>query len=262
MAQKNSSGYPKLGPLYVKMTTGRTDGAVVGFDGARDIFGALSITSQFKVALHLTNSTSSDDKLMQWLTNSGITDDTIKNAYYDFYCAEAVIPGATFEVTEEAGSRQGIIERIPTRRIYTPITLTFYVDKDYNLIRLFEEWMNFINPIYGSGGNEPGGRFGSSTNGFGNSKSRNDFYRMRYPDEYKRTVSIIKFERNFLLKPEQAGGQLGNVPSITYRLIEAFPTNITAMPVSYEGSTITKTTVEFSYSRYVYEKNNGTENLL
>lgn len=261
MAQKNSSGFPRVGPLYVKMTTPRTDGAV-GLDGARDIFGALSITSQFKVSLHLTNTTSDDDKLMQWLTRSGLTGDVAKNTYYDFYCAEAVIPGATFEVTEEAGSRQGVIERIPTRRVYTPITLTFYVDKDYNLIRLFEEWMNFINPIYGSDGNESGGRFGPSANGFGNSKDRNDFYRMRYPNDYKRTISIIKFERNFLLEPGTNGGQLGNVPSITYRLIEAFPTNITAMPVSYEGSTITKTTVEFSYSRYVYEKNYGTGGIL
>ena len=262
MAQENSAGKPEIGPFYVKMTTPRSDSNLVGFDGARDIFGALSITSQFKVALHLTNSTSNDDKLMQWLTKSGVTRDPTKNSYYDFYCAEAVIPGATFEVTEEAGSRQGVIERIPTRRVYAPVTLTFYVDKDYNLIRLFEEWMNFINPIYGMDGNEPDGRFGASINGFGDSKNRNDFFRMRYPDEYKRIIRIVKFERNFLLKPSTGAGQIGNVPTITYRLIDAFPTNITAMPVSYEGSTITKTTVEFSYSRYVYEKNYGTGNPL
>jgi len=253
MAQENSAGKPEIGPLYVKMTTSRTDGAV-GLAGARDIFGALSITSQFKVALHLTNS--GDDPLMKWLNKSGLTNDIVQNTYYDFYCAEAVIPGATFEVAEEAGSRQGVIERIPTRRVYAPVTLTFYVDNDYKLIRLFEEWMNFINPIYGEKG-----EFQASDNGFGNAKDRNNFFRMRYPDDYKRTISIVKFERNFSLTPDQTGGLLGNVPSITYRMIEAFPTNITALPVSYEGSTITKTTVEFSYSRYVYEKNPGTRNL-
>jgi hypothetical protein len=257
MAQTNSRGFPEIGPLYVKMTTPRSDGAVQ-LDSARDIFGALSLTSQFKVSLHLTNSNSSEDKLMQWLSSSGLTTDLAQNTYYDFYCSEAVIPGATFEVTEESGSRQGIIERFPTRRVYAPITLTFYVDNDYKLLRLFEEWMNFINPLYGLDGNEAGGRFGPSTNGFGNGKNRNDFFRMKYPDDYKRTISIVKFERNFKLDPTIPGGELGNVPSITYRLIEAFPTNITALPVSYEGSTITKTTVEFSYSRYVYEHNRGT----
>jgi hypothetical protein len=249
-------GYPRVGPLYVKTTLSRTDGAVE-MAGARDIIGAVSLTSQFKVALHLTNSTSSDDKLMRWLTNAVLTIDLAQNAYYDFYCSEAVIPGATFEVAEEAGSRQGVIERIPTRRVYTPITLTFYVDNDYKLIRLFEEWMNFINPIHGGNGEFP-----VTNNGFGDSKDRNHFFRMRYPDEYKRIISIVKFERNFRKDPGSGGGQLGNVPSITYRLIDAFPTNITALPVSYEGSTVTKTTVEFSYSRYVYEKNNGTKDLL
>lgn len=250
MAQENSIGKPDIGPLYVKTTLPRTDG--VQLAGARDILGALSLTSQFKVSLHLTNTTSDDDKLMQWLTRSGLTGDVAKNTYYDFYCAEAVIPGATFEVTEEAGSRQGVIEKIPTRRVYAPITLTFYVDNDYRLIRLFEEWMNFINPIYNTNG-----EFQASDIGFGNAKDRNNFFRMRYPDDYKRIISIVKFERNFSLLPTQPGGQSGNVPSITYRLIDAFPTNITALPVSYEGSTVTKTTVEFSYSRYVYEKNPG-----
>lgn len=252
MAQDNSVGKPEIGPLYVKTTLPRTDG--VQLAGARDILGALSLTSQFKVALHLTNS--SDDPLMNWLGKSGLIKTLEQNTYYDFYCAEAVIPGATFEVTEEAGSRQGVIERIPTRRVYAPVTLTFYVDNDYKLIRLFEEWMNFINPVYGANG-----EFQASDIGFGNAKDRNNFFRMRYPDDYKRTISIVKFERNFSLLPTQPGGQLGNVPSITYRLIDAFPTNITALPVSYEGSTVTKTTVEFSYSRYVYEKNPGTKNL-
>lgn len=246
------AGFPRIGPLYVKMTTPRTDGAV-SMKGARDIFGELSLTSQFKVALHLTNSTGSDDRLMSWLSRSGLTIEPAQNAYYDFFCSEVVIPGATFDVAEESGSRQGVIERMPIKRVFAPITMTFYVDNDYKLIRLFEEWMNFINPLYGQGGDYP-----VSTNGQGNAKNRNDFYRLRYPDEYKRIISIVKFERNFKVDPSRSGGQLGNVPSITYRLIDAFPTNITAMPLSYEGSTITKTTVEFSYSRYVYEHNRGT----
>ena len=246
------AGLPRIGPLYVKMTTPRTDGAV-SMAGARDIFGELSLTSQFKVALHLTNSSGSDKELMSWLSKSGLTIDPTQNAYYDFFCSEVVIPGATFDVTEESGSRQGVIERMPTKRVFAPITMTFYVDNDYKLIRLFEEWMNFINPLYGAGGD-----YKVTSNGFGNAKNRNDFFRLRYPDEYKRIISIVKFERNFRGDPAISGGALGNVPSITYRLIDAFPTNITAMPLSYEGSTITKTTVEFSYSRYVYEHNRGT----
>lgn len=246
-----TSGRPPIGPLYVKMTEPRSDGSVV-LAGARDIFGELSLTSQFKVCLHLVNTSIGND-LNKWLLDCGITSDMGRNAEYDFFCAEAMLPGATFDMSEESGSRQGMIERFPLKRIYPEFSVTLYVDSDYQTIQLFEEWMNFINPIYSGASSAP-----PSFRGQGNFKGKNDYFRIRYPDSYKRIISVTKFERNFKERPQLSGGALGNVPSITYRMIDAFPTNITSIPVSYEGSTITKTTVQFSYSRYVIEKNNGT----
>jgi len=256
MAQEQGKGKPDIGPLYIKQTTGRTDGSV-NLPGALEIFGALSVTSQFKVALHLTNA---GDFLSQYLNQVGLTDNAEINEYYNFYCSDAALPGATFDTIEEIGSRQGVLERFPNRRVYAPFTMTFYVDKDYRMLRLFEEWMNYINPIYGKNGVYPGTRSGQ-----GDAKDRTDFFRFRYPNTYKRTISIVKFERNFLKNPgnlTNVSNQLGNVPSLTYRMIEAFPTNITAIPVTYEGSTITKTTVTFDYNRYVIEYNKGTDDLL
>lgn len=257
-----ASGYPLIGPLYIKTTEARTDSEAPGFPGALDIFGKLSLSSQFKVALHLTNG-GTGDVLSNYLTRLKLTDNAIKNEYYNFSCAETTLPGASFDTFEESGSRQGVIEKFPSKRVYTPFTMTFYVDNDYRLIRLFEEWMNYINPVYTSNGLFPG-----SETGQGNAKDSTDFYRLRYPDSYRRIISVVKFERNFIKYRNPATssqeelrnsvGQLGNVPSITYRMIDAFPTNITGMPVSYEGSTILKTTVEFSYSRYVIERNAGT----
>lgn len=250
------AGQPEIGPLYMKMTSPRSDGSVT-LAGARDVFGALSQTSQFKVSLHLSNNQGGvdggDGPLLSWLSNAGLTRDAAQNTYYDFFCSEASLPGATFDITEEMGSRQGVIEKFPMRRIYPEFTMTFYVDNDYKLIRLFEEWMNYINPVYTSAGILP-----SSPIGQGNAKNRNDFFRLKYPDTYKRIISITKFERNFRGTPQISGGALGNVPSMTYRMIDSFPTNITALPLSYEGSTITKTTVTFNYSRYIIEKNDGT----
>lgn len=220
------AGQPEVGFLY--KTT----------DEALKIFGKLSLTSQFKVSLHLTNN---DVNLMGWLKKAEITDNLEVSNLFDFYCAETSLPGATFDVTEEIGSRQGVIERFPTKRVYPDVTMTFYVDYDYKLIRLFEEWMNYINPIY-----TDDGEFQPNPRGQGNAKNRPDFFRLRYPDSYKRIISIVKFERDL--------DTTNDVPRITYRLIDAFPTNIAAMPVTYEGSTITKTIVTFSYSRYVIEK--------
>lgn len=249
------SGLPNIGPLYTKMTTpdvGEGNGAN-GLKGARDIFGNLSVTSQFKVSLHLNTSQGEDANLLGWLSASGITLDTYSNAYYDFFCAEASLPGATFDMAEEMGSRQGIIERFPTRRIYPDFTMTFYVDNDYRIIRLFEEWMNYINPIHSDTG-----LVNASPRGQGNAKDSSNYFRFRYPEKYKRIISITKFERNFRVGNTAT---VGFPPSLTYRMIDAFPTNITAIPVSYEGSTITKSTVSFNYSRYVTEKSGGNLNL-
>lgn len=242
-------GTPKIGPFYLKMTEGSPSN---GMPSARDIFGNLSLTSQFKVSLHLTNVDAGGSELMKWFRDSNvITGNQTKNYVYDFYCAEAVIPGVQFDVTEEMGSRQGTIERFPTRRIFPEFTMTFYVDNEYNLIRLFEEWMNYINPLYGGTGILPPSPRGQG-NGLG--KEKTDFFRFRYPDEYKRIISITKFERNFDTKDPK---NIKFPPHLTYRMIEAFPTNITAMPLTYEGSQIVKTTVTFQYTRYVMEKNYG-----
>lgn len=250
MADQNA-GQPDLGPLYMKMTTPRSEGGLTLASGM-DVLGNVSLSSQFKVALHLGNSSADGGDLLNWMQKSGITIDAAMNTYYDFFCAEAIIPGATFDVAEEMGSRQGVIERIPTRRIFAPVQLTFYVDNDYKIMRIFEEWMNYINPLQSAGG-----QVAASAIGFGNQKNRNQFFRMRYPDSYKRIISIVKFERNFRQNPSEGGDNLQSVPTITYRLIDSFPTNISAIPLSYEGSTITKVSVEFSYSRYVYEKHGG-----
>ena len=246
-------GFPKIGPLYLKMTEGSPSN---GMPSARDIFGSLSLTSQFKVSLHLTNVDAGGSGLMSWLRKSNvITGNQTKNYVYDFYCAEAVIPGVQFDVTEEMGSRQGTIERFPTRRIFPEFTMTFYVDNEYNLIRLFEEWMNYINPLYGDINNDAG-RLPPSPIGQGDDlgKDKTNFFRFRYPDEYKRIISLTKFERNFNSDDPK---KIKFSPQLTYRMLEAFPTNITAMPLTYEGSQIVKTTVTFQYIRYVMEYNEG-----
>ena len=82
---------------------------------------------------------------------------------------------------------------------------------------------------------------------------------MQYPDDYKRIISVTKFERDFLRDPtkssETTGSNFNNQTTITYRMIDAFPVNITAIPVTYDGSVVTKSRISFAYSRYVMERN-------
>ncbi len=226
-----------IGSLYVNIPEIQT------------IFGGLSLTSQFKVSLLLGYPAD----LTTHLERCGLL---INKENYDFLCAEATLPGSTFDMGEEYGSRQGIIERFPTRRIYSDFNLTFYVDSDYNVVRLFEEWMNYIDPLFSKDSKYQGSPKGQDKDQF---KQNENYFRFNYPDTYKKNIAITKFERNFLKNPNKKStkSNLINQPTMTYYFIEAFPTNLTALPLSYEGSTITKTTVNFSYSRYTVDKNIG-----
>ena len=240
----------------------RSEDLYLSIPNASPIFSKLAISSQFKVSLDLVRQTSSggDLGLFQYLTNCGLFNDTTSTFQkYDFLCSQASLPGASFDVSEEMGSRQGMIERFASRRIYNRFDLTFYIDDDYNILRLFEEWMNYINPVY----NETNGRYdGSQSSQLSAYRERNTYSRFRYPDNYRRMLSITKFEKDFLENPNDRNNTFKNLPLLTYRFIDTFPVDINAVPMSYEGSTILQVTVVFSYLRHTIEKHSNAQQLV
>jgi len=255
----------RIDPIYVRMTLPRnTNDGRAALPGVQELFGELSVTSQFKVTLFLGDtypSTRSDTDINAWLVTCGVLGANLFNGApsylnslrYEFMCSETSLPGASFSMFEETGSRQGIVERFPNRRDFPEVTMTFYVDAEYGIIRLFEEWMNFINPLYNTQGKL---KSGNPRGGVGQFND-NQFYRFRYPNTYKRDLAITKFERDIHVDP--LSGDVLKTPSmLTYKFINSFPTNLTALPVTYEGSTITKTTVSFNYDRYVILNHFGT----
>jgi hypothetical protein len=240
----------RVDPIYTRMTTPRNsnDGRS-SFPGALELFGELSVTSQFKVTLFMgdTVSSNADEDVNAWLVSCGVLGSDLKSLRYEFMCNETVLPGTTLTTSEEFGSRQGLTETFPTKRNFEPITMTFYVDSEYGIIRLFEEWINFINPLYNETGKSTEG---NPRGGVGRDNDW-EFFRFRYPNTYKRKIAVTKFERNFTQLPDE----VSNPTMLTYQMLNAYPTNLTALPVTYEGSTITKTTVTFAYDRYVILKN-------
>lgn len=246
---------PSIGPLYIKFDGARTsaDGRSVLLPGVLDMIGGLSVTSQFKLSMHLVaGATTTADPLINHLSKTGVLDKIENVVSYDFFCNDASLPGLSFNSTQEVGSHQGLIENFPNIRIYPPFEVTFYVDSEFRIIRLFEEWMNFINPLYNVQGLAQ-----TSEKGMGKYNERENFFRLRYPEDYRRIISVTKFERNFRVSNTE---QLGDVPTVTYRLIDAYPDQLNSIPVTYEGSVITKTTVRFLYSRFIMEKNKGKNN--
>ena len=71
-------------------------------------------------------------------------------------CFSAQIPFANIATANVTGAFTGIGEKFAHSRIFTPITLTFYVDKEYKVLKFLEHWMEFT----AGGTHAPGGRTG------------------------------------------------------------------------------------------------------
>ena len=144
------------------------------------------------------------------------------------YASEAVLPGSSFADIEVSGDRQGITERMPFKRIYDDVTLTFMVDRNYKVLRYFEAWMQLINPLHGD------------TDG----KAHNQVMTLNYPKDYKCTMSVVKFNKDYFMR----GGAY-----VYYCFIRSWPLSISSVPVNYDSGSILKLNVTFRYERYVME---------
>lgn len=162
-----------------------------------------------------------------------------------FLAYEAVLPGVSFELGQVFGDRQGITEQYPVKKVYPPIDVSFYIKSDYKIITFFEKWINLISPLTGSIDDE------------------SSYYTFNYPDSYEKLISIVKYEKegrplNGRLEDRASEGETNDPNSVTYTLLNAYPTNIISIPVSYDQSSVLKTTVTFNYDRYALQNNRGS----
>ena len=204
----------------------------------QDYLSNPALNNQYKVSLDLTTGVPGTSDLNSWLTGCGVFDGHPPSRF-DFMCSETMIPGMTLDPFMESGTRQGIKEYFPKARNFTDMAMQFYVSSDYQALRLFQEWMNFINPVYNSSGStlksgSPSGDPEIDTAGF---------FRQRYPVTFKRNISLTKFERN----QEEA---------ISFQFLNAFPTDIASMPLTYDNGQILQVSVTFKYDRYFVMQHN------
>ena len=157
-----------------------------------------------------------------------------RNLNYDgeilnLLCCDASLPGTSLATHEVNNDHSGVTEKMAYRRIYDDsIDLSFYVDGEYKVLSYFDSWMDFIT----------GEGITMTTDEYINNDA---YYRMIYPSKYKTNIYLTKFEKDYK-QSQQA---------LSYVFVDAFPTNVVSMPISYESSNILKCTVSFSYTRYV-----------
>lgn len=158
---------------------------------------------------------------------------------YGLLCSDASLPGSTYATSEVKDNFLGVTQEFAHTRLYTDIDMTFYVDKEYKILQLFQGWMDFISGAEGAVVKEV--TQNSSNPGF--------YRRFRYPDTYKTSVVIGKFERDYGLS-----GLSKDYNSRSYILINAFPKSVSSIPISYGPADILKITVTFNYDRYIINK--------
>ena len=144
------------------------------------------------------------------------------------YVSDAVLPGSSFADVEVSGDRQGITERMPFKRIYDDVTLTFMVDRRYKVLKYFEAWMQLINPLHGQVGG----------------KANNQITTLNYPKDYKCTMSVVKFNKDYF--------RIG-IGFAYYCFVRSWPLSMSSIPVSYDSGSVLKLNVTFRYERYVME---------
>ena len=146
-------------------------------------------------------------------------------------CAEAEIPGTSFQTSLAVGHHQGIQEEFPNLRTFPPLNLTFYVDLDHVILEVLESWMTYINPISAK-----------------DKRVSNAYGRFNYPEDYKETIHVTKFERDLDTK--------NPTTKLTgYEFINAWPTNLTSMRVAYGESNVLRCSIQLAYDRFLTDFN-------
>ena len=170
---------------------------------------------------------------------------SLSNLDYDnlnLLCCEATLPGSSLTTHEVNNDYHGTTEKMAYRRLYDEtIGLTFYVDREYKIIELLEGWMDYITGIDNK--EEYKGEYIS--------------YRMAYPNSYKNNIYLTKFERDHFMRDHSTSGSTSTRTARTtldYTFVQAFPIALTAIPVSYDESSILKCNVSFNFIRYVQQK--------
>ena len=168
---------------------------------------------------------------------------------------EAVLPGTSFEMSQVFGDTQGITEQYPTKKVFAPVDVSFYVDNTYRVLSFFDAWMGMI-----CSSPNPGPDF---TGTFPPDYATH--FKFRYPETYECNVNIVKFERDLRPSNERVTtgpnaelkGGINDPKTYTCTLINAYPSNMISVPVSYEQSSVLKTTVSFNYDRIYLQQNEG-----
>jgi len=190
---------------------------------AKTLIGPLAENNHYLVTFS-TLSPQISDYLAKYSGVSNLKDFLSRKA--GILCSNASLPATAYATGEVKDNFMGIPQQFAHTRIYTDIDFSFYIDKDYTLLKIFEGWMEYMSS-------------GSNADVMQNEVGY--YRRMRYPDTYKvSSMYINKFEKDYK-------------KAIRYRFVNAFPKAMTNIPVTYGPTEVLKVTISFNYDRYILQ---------
>lgn len=137
----------------------------------------------------------------------GLTNATTYGPDISYLCETAELPGRALNMQDYR--YYGPNFKMPTQSAYTDINFTIYLRSFMEDKKLFDNWLEFINP-----------------------KTTYDF---KFRTEYATSIGIWQME------------ETTNVPSYVVTLRKAFPINVNAVPLSWAEDNIHRLQVTFSY---------------
>jgi hypothetical protein len=141
----------------------------------------------------------------------------------EFLCKAAQLPASNIGPIDVAF--RGRILKVAGDRTFDPWTITVINDRDFELRHIFEKWMNDINELTNNGGRVN-------------------------PSDYFKDGSVVQLGR-------QSGSGDGEILR-TYDFKGMFPTNVSAIDLSYDSSdTIEEFTVDLQVTYFTIKDGPG-----
>lgn len=182
----------------------------------KPIFTNVAQTSQYEVRFGGLS-----PQLQDYLGSRGV-DPRFIGETVGLLCNSASLPGSSFGTADIVGNYTGLVEKFAHTRIFTPIDLSFYVDKEYKTMKFLEHWMEYMSSASNLSPNSDG-----------------YYFKMKYPNQYKCDFTkITKFNRDYRVE-------------LQYSFFGLFPLALSSVGVSYDSSQVMTVNATFNYERYV-----------
>ena len=150
-------------------------------------------------------------------------------------CTNASLPGQSLDTHGPIQDYRGYNEEMAYRKAYANVAFTFNVDQRYDVVQMFESWIDFIA---------------------GQTEDERDYLnpyaqvRNNYPVTYKANTYITKFEKGL------GNDRNSNLDQykMDYTFVGSFPKSVDAMTVGYDQSGVLKYTVNMNFIRYTMKR--------